>query len=120
MKVIIAGSRNYIDEQDFMERMNGLSMKHSFWLRHATEVVSGTARGPDQLGEKWAELMDVPVTQFPPNWDKYGRMAGHIRNGEMAQYADALIAFWDGISPGTRSMIDMAKGLGLKVHIEMI
>ena len=120
MRVIIAGSRNYIDEQDFMERMNSLSMKHSFWLRHATEIVSGTARGADQLGEKWARLMDLPIKEFPADWAKYGRRAGHIRNAEMAKYADGLIAFWNGVSPGTASMINLAKAEGLRIFIEMI
>lgn len=120
MKVIIAGSRNYIDEQDFMQRMNAISMKYGHWIQKTTEVVSGTARGADQLGEKWAKLMDLPITEFPANWEKFGRSAGFIRNGEMAQYADALVVFWDGVSPGTRSMIDLAKGRGLKVHIEMV
>ena len=63
---------------------------------------------------------DIPVKRVPANWEKFGRSAGHRRNAEMAQYADGLVAFWDGLSPGTRSMIDLAKGRGLKVHIEMI
>lgn len=119
MKIIIAGSRNYHDEGDFFHRMNKILAKND-WLRGTTEVVSGTARGADLLGEKWATLYGIDITRFPADWSKYGRSAGFRRNGEMAQYADGLVAFWDGLSPGTRSMIDLAKGRGLKVHIEMI
>lgn len=119
MKVIIAGSRNYHDEGDFFHPMNKILAKNE-WLRETTEVISGTARGADTLGEEWAAMYGFPVTKFPADWSKYGRSAGFRRNEEMAQYADALVAFWDGLSPGTRSMIDLAKGRGLKVHIEVI
>lgn len=119
MKLIIAGSRNYHDEGDFFHRMNNIVAKNP-WVREVTEVVSGTARGADTLGEEWAALHGLSVTKFPADWSKYGRSAGFRRNGEMSEYADGLVAFWDGLSPGTRSMIDLAKGRGLKVHIEMV
>ena len=119
MRIIIAGSRNYTDEADFFARMNTIVSKNP-WLQETTEVVSGTARGVDQLGERWAELYGISITKFPADWSKYGRSAGFRRNAEMAQHADGLVAFWDGVSPGTASMIDLAKGRGLKVHIEMV
>lgn len=119
MKLIIAGSRNYHDEGDFFHRMNNIVAKNP-WIREVTEVVSGTARGADTLGEEWAALYRLPVVKFPANWDKYGRSAGFRRNADMAQYADGLVAFWDGVSPGTASMINLAKAEGLKIFIEMI
>ena len=119
MKLIIAGSRNYYDEADFFHRMNNIVAKNE-WIKEVTEVVSGSARGADTLGEEWAALYGLSVTKFRADWSKYGRSAGFRRNGEMAEYADGLVAFWDGLSPGTRSMIDLAKGRGLKVHIEMV
>ncbi len=119
MKLIIAGSRGYHDEDDFYRRMADILAKNK-WMTEVTEVVSGTARGADTLGEEWAALFRIPVTRMPADWDRYGRSAGFIRNGHMAIYADALVAFWNGVSPGTRSMIDLAKGRGLIVHIEMI
>ncbi len=97
MKVIIAGSRSITDyalvEQAILES--------PFYVE---EVVSGCARGVDQFGEQWALKTGMPITRFPANWS-LGRKAGMIRNREMADYADALIAVWDGKSHGTRHMI---------------
>lgn len=82
-----------------------------------TEVVSGCAEGVDRLGESWAQMMQLPVRQFPADWKRYGRAAGRQRNLQMAVYAEALIAVWDGKSPGTRHMIETAKRMGLKVFV---
>lgn len=68
-----------------------------------TEVVSGVAHGVDKLGERWAQAHKIPVKQFPAQWNKYGNAAGPIRNREMAEYADALIAVWDGQSRGHKT-----------------
>lgn len=119
MRIIIAGSRNYTDTKDFFARMD-IIIDLEEWILSISEVVSGTARGTDSMGEMWADQFDVPVKRFPADWAKYGRRAGHIRNAEMAKYADGLIAFWDGVSPGTASMINLAKAEGLRIHIEMI
>lgn len=85
-----------------------------------TEVVSGTCKGVDQLGEEWAERKGIPVKKFPADWSKHGRRAGPLRNREMAKYADALIAIWDGKSRGTRSMIDEALREGLEVYVHCV
>lgn len=61
--------------------------------------------------------MQIPVIHFPANWDKHGKSAGHIRNAEMAKYADALVAFWDGKSKGTKGMIDYATRCNLRVKV---
>ncbi len=82
-----------------------------------TEVVSGTARGADLAGETWAIMDDVPIKRFPADWDTYGKRAGYLRNEQMAEYADALVAVWDGVSRGTNHMIEAAKVAGLKVSI---
>lgn len=57
------------------------------------------------------------LTIFKADWDKHGKAAGFKRNTEMAKYADALIAFWDGKSKGTKHMIDTAKSHNLKVRV---
>jgi hypothetical protein len=113
MKTIIAGSRSFTNPESI-----ALAVETSGFA--VTEVVSGTARGVDQLGELWAKQHSIPVKRFPANWDKFGKSAGYRRNEEMAQYADALVAIWDGYSRGTSHMIDLAKQLGLKVHVEII
>ena len=80
-------------------------------------VVSGTANGADKLGEVWATHRLLEIKRFPANWEKYGRGAGHIRNSEMADYADALICFWDGISKGSENMIQTMTKLGKSVRV---
>lgn len=119
MRIIVAGSRNYTDTKDFFNRMDRI-LDAEEWILSISEVVSGTARGVDTMGEVWADHFALPVKRFPADWAKYGRRAGHVRNAEMAKYAEGLIAFWDGVSPGTASMINLAKAEGLRVHIEMI
>jgi len=109
MKVIIAGSR---DIEDY-ERLLRSIKESGFWI---SEVVSGTAQGADQLGERYALESQIKLTKFPAKWDTYGKRAGYLRNEQMAKYADCLIALWDGQSRGTKHMIDIAEAHGLKVY----
>lgn len=83
-----------------------------------TEVVSGGAEGVDQLGKDWAYKNGIPSKQFNAHWSENGRAAGPMRNREMAAYADALIAVWDGESRGTKNMIEEMKRLGKPFWIE--
>lgn len=98
MKVIIAGSRNINDYKLVVD-----TIKSSGYT--ITEVVSGCAVGPDQLGEQWARANNVSVKEMPADWSQ-GAKAGPIRNKNMADYADAAIIIWDGQSRGTRNMIE--------------
>ena len=66
---------------------------------------------------RWARNNNIPLKMFYPNWDRYGKSAGMIRNKEMAEYAEALIAIWDRRSKGTKHMIATAKRLGLQVFV---
>lgn len=104
IKVIIAGSRNY---SNFSE----LCFVCDYYLSHSpkVEIVCGGARGADSLGKRYAELKGYKIKEFIPDWDKFGKSAGYRRNVEMANYADVLIAFWDGNSKGTGHMIDIMK-----------
>lgn len=84
----------------------------SGWL--FSEIVSGHARGVDQMGERYAAEHGIPCRLFPAQWRDpvtglTDRAAGHKRNQAMAQYADALIALWDGRSPGTKHMIEQMR-----------
>lgn len=110
MKVIIAGSRSIssLGTVEDAVRRSGFSI---------TEVVSGAARGVDRLGEQWAEREGIAVKRFPADWEAYGKSAGFIRNRQMGDYADALIAIWDGKSKGTKGMIDYAMKRGLRVFV---
>lgn len=113
MKVIIAGGRDFEDYSLLYQ-----TCEKAFVLQHQNiEVVSGTASGADRIGEKYAKEKEYTIKKFPADWDKNGKKAGYIRNEEMAKYADALIAFWDGKSKGTKHMIDIAKRYNLKIKI---
>ena len=85
-----------------------------------TEIVSGTAIGIDRMGEEWAIKNDVPVHRMPADWDHLGKRAGYVRNARMAEYADALLAIWDGESNGTRMMIAEMRRLQKPTRIELI
>jgi len=110
MKVIIAGSRSITDLQKVEDavKQSGFSL---------AEVVSGEAKGVDSLAMTYAKDNGISIKGFPAQWGRYGRSAGAIRNKEMAQYADALIAIWDGESLGTAHMIQQGHAFGLQVYI---
>ena len=110
MKTIIAGSRGFANYQLLVETMRELG-----WS--VREVVSGGARGADTLGERYAAEHNIPLIVFPAAWETWGRSAGYVRNQQMADYAKALVAFWDGISKGTAHMIRLAENKKLKVRV---
>jgi hypothetical protein len=113
MKTIVAGSRS-ITEYEVVARAIDLAP----WP--ITEVVSGKAPGVDRLGERWAFENFVPVKLFPAHWGSgttYNRRAGFLRNEEMAEYAEALVAVWDQQSSGTRHMIKIAVARKLRVLV---
>lgn len=113
MKTIIAGSRS-ITNISLVEQ----AIKESGFK--ITEVVSGTARGVDFLGELWAIKNKIPIKRFPADWGHYGKAAGHKRNEQMAVYAEACIIIWDGVSRGSLNMIKNAEIVGLKLFIKDI
>jgi len=110
MKVIVAGGRDFIPETEHWDYMEDF-IEHNL----VSMIVSGKARGADKFGEDFAYRYDVGIAEFPADWDTHGKSAGYIRNAEMADYADALIAFPGG--KGTANMIEVAKKKGLKVFI---
>ena len=125
MKLIIAGSRSLEGIVDIMD-IDALVKDH-FLLPN--EVVCGMAKGIDLIGKKWADeyspdWTDDPipifVVEFPALWDKHGKKAGYMRNGYMAEYADALLAIWDGKSNGTRHMIQCMITHEKPFHVELI
>jgi SLOG family YspA-like protein len=113
MRVIIAGSRSFDNNSKLMGMVMDAVLKSKFQI---TEVVSGGALGVDMAGENWAHIYGVPVKLFIPDWNKYGKSAGMIRNADMVEYADALIVLWDGKSKGTANTIKRAKALGIPIY----
>lgn len=111
MKVIIAGSRTFNDFLVFSGFMSVLPLEWDI-----TEIVSGGAKGADALGEEFGHMFGIPVKVFSANWSS-GKQAGIMRNIEMGKYADGLIAFWNGTSPGTKHMIQYMYSVNKPVHI---
>jgi hypothetical protein len=113
-RIIVAGSRTFAD-YELLDR------KLTYFLQRLTPddtaIVSGTAKGADQMGEHWAWQRRFEVLRFPAQWDVHGRRAGYIRNEEMLKVGTHLVAFWDGQSRGTAHMIDTARKKGFKVVV---
>ena len=119
MRVIIAGSRDITDARIVAAAIIAAGFP-------ITEVINGTARGVDTLGDQWASWHNKPVKRFPADWKLHGLAAGYIRNEEMAKYAmsdktipGALIAVTNG-SKGTQHMIDIAHRYGMQVYVHRV
>lgn len=110
MRTIIAGSRGIFQYSEVAKAVEA----SGFMI---TCVISGGATGVDVLGEEYAYNHKIPCKVYPADWVKYGKGAGYIRNQRMANEADALIAIWDGVSRGTKHMIDIATRQKLKVFV---
>ena len=76
------------------------------------EVVSGGAVGVDSCAARYAREHGMKLTEFLPQYERYGRAAPIVRNRQIVEYADRIIAFWDGKSRGTQSVIQYAKRIG--------
>jgi len=113
-RVIIAGSRTLEDYELVCKTLGDV---FATLPKDDTVILSGTARGADKLGEQWAAEHGYPVVLFPADWTAHGQRAGIIRNEQMAENATHLVAFWDGISKGTRHMIAAASGRGIEIWV---
>lgn len=114
-KVIIAGSRGFSNYKLLKEKCNE-------YLREKRKeyniiIISGGARGADFYGEKYAQDEGFSLEVFLANWNKFGKSAGFRQNEQMAEVADALIAFWDGKSHGTKHMIEIMENKKLLVRV---
>ena len=106
MKVAIIGSRNL--------RVNNLA---KYLPNGLTEIVSGGARGIDACAKEYAQKNKIKITEFLPEYDKYGKVAPLKRNLQIIEYSDMVIAFWDGKSRGTKCVIENCKNLNKKIKI---
>ena len=114
-KIIIAGGRDFMDYNLLKEKTNKILQEKR--VSHKIVIVSGCARGADTLGLRYASENAFDAEEYPADWDKYGKKAGYMRNVEMAENANALIAFWDGKSKGTKHMIDIATERNLPTRV---
>ncbi len=101
MKVAIVGSRHYPNLERVRKYVSKLSPNDT--------IVSGGAKGVDATAEDEARKLGMEVISIPPEWDKYGRRAGLVRNDMIVSLAHQVVAFWDGVSRGTKYTIDKAK-----------
>jgi hypothetical protein len=108
MKYIVAGSRGFTDYNKAVDYLSVLVRCPLAPDSEPPTIISGTAKGADQLGEEYAKNYGFEVIRMPANWEKHGRSAGYKRNVEMAKIADHCIVFWDGESRGSKHMIDIA------------
>ena len=111
-KVVVAGSRSIDDFWFVTRKLNNLLCN-----KEDVTIISGTATGPDKLGEDYAKVHGYKVERYPADWIKYGKSAGYIRNREMAKVADAVVCFYDGVSKGTQHMIDITKEEGKPLRV---
>ena len=82
-----------------------------------SEIVSGGARGVDTSAAVWARAHGVPLTEFLPEYDKYGRRAPLLRNITIIDYSDLVLAFWDGRSRGTAFVIEICRERSVPVRV---
>ena len=106
MRLAIIGSRNCppIDIASYIS------------ARPAT-VISGGATGADTYAKDYAVRNNIPITEFLPEYKKYGRKAPLMRNIQIVDNCDSLLAFWDGVSRGTKFTLDYAQKRGMPTTI---
>jgi len=115
MHVIVAGSRTVVDYAYVAKCLdNILGDEPDVQIT----IISGTAKGADSMGAKWANLTNgITLVEMPAQWDRYGKSAGYRRNQDMANIASHVIVFWDGKSRGAKHMIDIAKKQDLPCRV---
>lgn len=106
MKIALIGSRNLIVKD-----------LGRYLPENVTEIVSGGARGIDACARKYAKAHGIKLKEFLPEYEKHGRSAPLKRNLQIIDYADLIIAFWDGQSRGTKFVIDNCKKRNKKVAV---
>ena len=82
-----------------------------------TEIVSGGATGIDACAKHFSLAHNIPYTEYLPDYSRYGRAAPIVRNRQIVDRADRVIAFWDGTSRGTRSVIDYCRKIGKPITV---
>lgn len=106
MKTAIIGSR----------KIDNVNLEN-YVPEETDEIISGGAVGVDTLAREYAKRHGLRLTEFLPEYERYGRAAPLVRNGEIIKAADIVLAFWDGKSAGTKHVIEECRKLGVKVKI---
>lgn len=106
MKVAIVGSRDL-----------NITNLEEYMPENVTEIVSGGAKGIDSDAKEYALKKNIPFKEFLPDYQKFGKVAPLKRNLQIIDYADIIIAFWNGKSHGTKYVIENCKKLNVPVKI---
>lgn len=114
MNLIVAGGRDFNNYKLLKTKLDFLLSKQN---KEEVTILCGMAKGADLLGKKYADENNIDVWEYPANWEKHGKSAGYLRNSDMADAGTHLVAFWDGVSKGTKHMIDLATKKGLVVRV---
>jgi hypothetical protein len=104
-RIAVVGSRDYPD-------LHRVGMFVWSQREAKTVIISGGARGVDQAAVAQAKKDGIPYEEYPADWKAHGKAAGMIRNGELVEKADVVVAFWDEASRGTKNTIERAKAAG--------
>mgnify|MGYP000073329119 CR=1 FL=1 len=110
LKLAVIGSRSFDNIDLIKEILNE-------FIYSAQIVISGGAQGTDNLAHDWANENNIPVKLYLPDWKKFGKAAGIIRNKQIVEDADFCIIFWDGKSKGTKNTIDLCNKLHKKYRL---
>jgi len=108
MKVAVIGSRSFNDYERVKQTLSSMTI---------TLIISGGAKGADTLAERYAKENGIPTKIFLPDWEKHKKAAGFIRNTDIINEAEVVVAFWDNSSRGTLDSINKAKTQNKKVII---
>jgi hypothetical protein len=116
IRVAVIGSRTFDDYNFAKQKINEIVVDYRGDI---SSIVSGGAKGADKIAEKFASEYNIPMQIFKPDWS-IGRHAGFLRNTEIINNSDIVIAFWNGTSTGTKDSINKAYKLSKIVHIILI
>ena len=110
MRLAIIGSRTF-NNYALLSKTLGV---HFYYMIHSDEfgeyeIISGGANGTDNIAKQYAENTNIKYVEFPAEWNKYGKSAGFIRNQQIIDNSDMVLAFWNGESRGTADTIEKAK-----------
>lgn len=109
LRIAIVGSRDYPDLTHIIRYIDTLPPN--------AMLISGGARGVDRVAEQYAKQRSLMTLIYNADWNMHGKSAGMIRNQQIVDAADKIVAFWDGVSRGTADTIAKAQKAGKAIEV---
>ncbi len=109
MKLAVIGSRSFSDKQLLFSILSGIN--------NIELIISGGAKGADQMAEEFAKQHNIDTLIFKPDYNQFGRGAPLIRNKHIVNSSELIVAFWDGKSRGTKNALEHTQKSGKKIEI---